>query len=842
MSSLQVFSPADGTVVPLEQVPDPVFAEHMLGDGIAVNPSAGYTVAPFDGIVTTIHKSLHAVTVKKEDVEVLIHVGVESVGLNGEGFKAFVKTGDKVKQGQKLTEFDPAFLAQKIPSNLVIMIVTSPADTAIHKTNATQVQAGKDCVFCVGDAPAENTPATAPAAAEWLYSQPITIPNVNGLHARPAAHLAEAAKSYSFAIELEENGRTANVKSVVAVMGMGLTKGMQVRVRADAHAAQAAEALQKIASLLESGSGENPSEVTSVDVSTTDATPSYTTVLDLSKPSTLQAMTACTGLTHGTVYQWNSTDIIFEQTATDTTQETIRLEQAIAAVLQECQKEMAAVHNHTAQAILQAHIELLQDPFLSTESINQIQTGKSAPAAFNEAIRASIDVLKNTKNRLLMERVADLKDVRRRVLYKLTGQHSQKPHFPPNCIVLAEELLPSDIESFTKQVRGVILAYGSPTAHASILLRNMGLPSVVAAGETVLQIPDGTEVFVNATEGKIYLHLSNEEKNHFLQLMEQEKAANEQNLKAAKLEAYTKDGLTIHVSGNASSAIEARTASEKGADGLGLVRTEFVFYQKQDIPTEEEQYNAYNQFVSAFPTQTVTLRTLDVGGDKPVSYMPLPPEDNPIVGLRGVRNYEQYREAFLAQVRAMLRTAPNGQVRIMLPMISFVSEFLAYKKMIEEEKAQLGITAPVEIGMMVEVPAASLMAKQFAQYADFFSLGTNDLTQYTLAIDRGHKTLCSLADSLNPAVLQLIGQTCQGAQCYQRPVGVCGAMAGDLTAVPLLIGLGVTELAVGANAVAQVKALVRNLDKKHCSEVAQKALALQDAQQVRELVKAEFER
>ena len=223
-----------------------------------------------------------------------------------------------------------------------------------------------------------------------------------------------------------------------------------------------------------------------------------------------------------------------------------------------------------------------------------------------------------------------------------------------------------------------------------------------------------------------------------------------------------------------------------------------------------------------------------------MSYMPLPAEENPIMGLRGVRNYEGYQDLFLTQIRAMLTVTPAATARIMLPMIAFLHELENYRNIIEREKQALGISAPVQIGMMVEVPSAALLAEQFAAQADFFSIGTNDLTQYTLAIDRGHKTLCSHADPLHPAVLKLIGETCKGAEKYHRPVAVCGAIAGDLDAVPLLIGLGVTELAVSANLIAPIKALVRKISKKQVAALAQQALQCTDSQSVRALVKKEF--
>ncbi len=843
MPDLPVFAPADGKLVALEQVPDPAFSEHMLGDGIAVAPVAGFTAAPFDGKVISVHKALHAMVIGRPGLEVLIHIGVETVNLQGKGFRVLVNVGEEVKKGQHLTEFDPHFIAKHAPSNLIILLVTTPDGTQLHKQSAESVKAGQDVVFSVPLAEsALPSQQTADSKEEQLFSRPVTISNLNGLHARPAGRLAEAAKKYDFPILITCAKNTANAKSLVAIMGLSLSRGQEVRLCAPQSEPAAAHALEELAQLLESGLGE--------DLAAQDQSPACSVdnpclcnaahAPDFSQPAILKALTACVGIAQGKAFLFTAADIAFEQTAADPQTEQTRLTHALEQTAADFSAEMKTAASAAAKEILQAHAELLKDPFLLEQAHAQIQQGKSAPFAFNEAIRASIDVLKKTKNRFLLERIADFKDLRRRVLIKLTGSQSKKPDFPEGCIVIADELLPSDLALFDHRVHGVVLAYGSPTAHVSILLRNMGLPALVGAGECILNIKNGTPLAIHAAEGLIYIHPTSQQTAQLTDMMRQEKAAREANQKAASQPALTQDGTHILVCGNASNEREALAAAENGADGLGLVRTEFLFFQSKEAPSQQRQFMLYQNIVAALHGQPVTLRTLDVGGDKPVPYMPLPAEENPIVGLRGIRNYKDYRDIFLTQIRAMLRVQPAAAVRIMLPMVTFVEEVVEYKRLIAQEKEKLGISTPIEIGIMVEVPAAAVMAAQFAAQADFFSLGTNDLTQYALAIDRGHKTLCAQADHLNPAVLGLIALTCQGAQQYKRPVAVCGAMAGDIQAIPLLIGLGVTELAVGANAIAAIKAQVRTLDRAHCIKAARQACALNSAAQVRELVKKEF--
>lgn len=468
-------------------------------------------------------------------------------------------------------------------------------------------------------------------------------------------------------------------------------------------------------------------------------------------------------------------------------------------------------------------------------ALEAVSRGKTASYAVNEAVRTSIDILKKTKNRFLMERIADIKDLRRSLLWRLSGQKYALPKLPPGCILIAEELLPSEVSHLAGLAAGVLLAHGSPTAHAGILLRNMGLPAIVNAGEDILQIPSGAPVLLYADEGKAVINPTKEQLKDFAAANQKEQALLQEASTQAQEPALTSDGVHISVQGNVSSPQEAALAVQHGAEGLGLVRTEFLFNNRADAPGETEQQAVYQQTLTACNGRPATFRLLDAGGDKPLPFVNILPEENPIVGVRGIRAFKRNEDFFRTQIRAVLQTAPLNQVRIMLPMVTFAEEIIFFKKLIAQEAEQLGIKEQVQIGAMIEVPSAALTSGQLARHADFFSIGTNDLTQYTLAIDRGHKELSAQADPLHPAVLKLISLTSQGAKKYNRPVAVCGAMAGDLAAVPFLIGLGVSELAVGVKNIAQVKALIRRVSHKKCEELAAQALELTSAQEVRAL-------
>lgn len=835
---LKVYAPADGLLTPIEQVPDAVFNERMLGDGVAVAPASNLLCSPIEGKILNINKNAHAVAVGKDGLEILLHIGVETVQLQGEGFHVLVKEGAHVTPGQPLIEFDPKIIRQQAVSDLIIMVVTAPADVTLQYAPFLPVRAGEDLAFTVCEL--HGNDMTEEFSSVKVNSRTLTIANPNGLHARPAGTLAKMAEAYPFPIFLHKGDTQSNAKSVVGLMGLSLSKGDHVFFSALSEDQKTAgAALERLAAALEIGLGEDLDELPL----SSEAQPlvcKENPNLKGDKSPIFKALTASIGIVHGNAFHFETGNIQFDENAKDSALETKRLNQALHSLEEVLRSEITAAKSESSKEILKAHLGILKDPFLENHANSFIAQGKSAEFAFNEAIRSSIDTIKRTKNRFLMERISDFKDLRKRVLLKLSGKPVSVPQFPKGSILLCEDLLPSDLAVLNENVKGVILAQSSPTAHSSIMLRNMGLPALVSAGECILGITDGARLVLDATEGLIYVNPSEEKLKELQEKIKQVLADHQKAQQESRHPAVTKDEQRIIVGGNISNEKEALLAYQNGAESLGLVRTEFLFFQGQKPPSEERQFMLYQNIANAMHGQPITLRTLDVGGDKPVEYINIPHESNPIVGLRGVRNYHANQEVFLSQIRAMLRVQPPGTVKIMLPMITFVNEIIEYRQIIEAERKKLSIKTPVEIGIMVEVPSAALMSEQFAKHADFLSIGTNDLTQYALAIDRGHKTISYLADCLNPAVLKLIYLTCQGAQKHQKKVAVCGAMAGDPQAVPLLIGLGVTELAVAGNSVAQVKAIIRELDAKHCRETALKTLELAGADEVHELVKKEF--
>ena len=817
-----VFSPIEGTAIPLEQVPDPVFSEHMLGDGLAIDPASDTVKAPFDGEIINLSPARHALVIRRGQAEILIHVGLETVGLKGEGFTPLVHTGESVRQGQPLLRFDPMVLAQKGLCPFVVVLLTAPANSPVLN-KAQGVLQNNSPLF---EVPIPNAAEKAQGQGAFVESAPLTVLNPNGLHARPAGVLAQLAMQYPYAVQLTKNGASVNAKSVVSIMALALACHDQVTVRAEGPQKQAQAFLAQVEAAFKAGFGEK-------DISS----PAKILPPSVQSPAA-GALSACPGMACGEAFLYQPADISVEETAANPKVEKKRLEDTLQTVILETELKIANEKNTEMQAILNAHLRILQDPLLLQTARESVAKGKSAAYALGLALRAGIGLLQKTQNTFLMERAADLKDLRRTLLIRLGAHAAPAPVPPVGCIWIAEDLLPSEAAALEGRAAGVLLAYGSPTAHASILLRNMNIPCIVRAGKDVLDTPSGATICLDATRTRFTVNPTDAELETFLSRQEQTRREHIRHQADAQGKALTLDGVEIRVEGNVSNAKEAALAVANGADGLGLVRTEFLFQKSRQTPSEEEQQTAYQAIVNAANGRPVTLRTLDAGGDNPRPFLHFPPEANPIVGVRGIRAFKNNEAFFRSQLRALLRLQQPGALRIMLPMVTLAEEVDFFKKILSQEQEALGLTSPVQLGIMVEVPSAALISQQMAARVDFLSIGTNDLTQYTLAIDRGHPELAPHSDHLHPAVLNLIALTCQGAAAYQKPVGVCGSMAGDLLAVPFLIGLGVRELAVGAGAIAEIKALVRTLDTQECKTLAQKALSMATAQQVRVLAQS----
>ncbi len=661
------------------------------------------------------------------------------------------------------------------------------------------------------------------------------IENATGLHARPAKVFVTTAKQYQADIRVLYGSKKANAKSLIAVLGLGVAHGGEILVELNgADEELAAEALQTAvaAGLGEDDHAPAPAALPKAQLSA-NGHPAAIAI-----PNGLRGVGAAPGFAIGPVFQLRPTAVTITETFAGVAAEQARLGAALAdgeAQLATLRDQMQAQAPEEA-AIFDVHRELLTDEELLEAVQQKIQAQQNAAQAWQTIIQERASLMASLDDPLLAARAADIRDVGRRILTLLAGEDAAGIQWPDHPVVVtAHDLTPSDTATLDPQkVLGFATAVGGPTAHSAIIARALGLPAVVSAGAGLLEIVDGTAVILDGTTGIIQVNPDEAAQT----AAQSSQAAAKQQEQAAKAQAgapaITQDNHHIEIAANIGGVKDARSAYESGAEAVGLLRTEFLFMGRATPPSEEEQFDVYRQIAEAMAGKPVVVRTLDIGGDKPLPYVQVPPEDNPFLGERGLRLCLNRPELLREQLRAILRAASFGPLRIMFPMVADLSEWYAAKAMVDEIRADLD--APVvEVGIMIEIPSAALMADKFAQEVDFFSVGTNDLTQYTLAMDRMHPTLAGKADGLHPAVLRLIDSTVRAAHAAGKWVGVCGALGADPQAVPILLGLGVDELSVSVPSIALVKAQVRTLTYAAAQQLAAQALCCGTAGEVRAL-------
>jgi phosphocarrier protein FPr/phosphocarrier protein len=476
---------------------------------------------------------------------------------------------------------------------------------------------------------------------------------------------------------------------------------------------------------------------------------------------------------------------------------------------------------------------LLDDPEWASAADAAIAAGKSAGFAWRQAIGFYVDQLHGAGDARFAERIDDFNDLGRRVVLAIHGAPDQAPP-PPGAILIADELYPSQLMALSEAgLAGIATARGGTTSHVAIIAAGMGVPMLVSLGDALARVEPGTELVIE--NGALHIAPDAADVAAVRARIETRHARRQAALAHADEPAVTTDGTRIEIFVNLGSAADARAAVAEGAEGCGLLRTEFLFLDRATPPDEEEQLAACQAIADALGDRPLIVRTLDIGADKPAPYLTIAAEENPALGLRGIRLQLARRDLLDAQLRALLRVKAQAPLRLMLPMVADRAELIAAREALAKHAGDLGVAAP-ELGIMVETPAAALTAAALAVDADFFSIGSNDLSQYALARDRTNPAVAAGLDGLHPAVLRLIDETVRGGAAHGRWTGVCGGLAADPEAVPLLIGLGVTELSVPGAAVAETKALVRTLDLAQCRAIAAQALTAPDAAAVRALV------
>lgn len=802
-------APLAGWMLPLCEVPDPVFASGSMGDGFAIDPLEGLVSSPCAGTISAIAPTLHSLTINVEGGgTLLIHVGLETVALKGVGFQGLVQVGQRVATGDPLIAFDLNMVALGAKSLITPIVAIGDGDALTPGIIGRRVARGEK----VGEVRGRSAEATPVIGA--VASATVILPMAHGIHARPAAGIVTAAKSYTAALEIRIDDRRADARSIVQLLSLAAKQGDEITVTGTGN--DAAAAVRRLADLIATGMG---------DLSTT-AAPS-------AAPRPDGPVVAAPGLAIGIAAQLTRTAIDVPEGGCGPEAESAALAAALATV----DRRLAQVRGAAAE-IATAHRALLNDPALQATAEALIDGGKSAAFAWRVGISEVSMVLKRTGDALLAERIADLSDLEQQVIAELTGAEVGNTYLPSDAILIADDLLPSEFQSLDlERLTGVILARGGPTSHVAVLASSAGVPMLVAAGTTVLDIAAGTPLILDAETATLTVSPDAKTLAATGARVAAMRAAKAVARASSGEDARTRDGVRIEVFANLGSLEDAGRAVSEGAEGCGLLRTEFLFLERQNAPGEDEQAEIYRSIAATLGDRPLIVRTFDIGGDKPVTYLPMPPEENPALGCRGVRLNLARSDLLDTQLRAIVRGVPAGQRRIMLPMVVEKAELDEVRHRLREIETELQVTEPTSLGVMIETPAAALLSSSLAEAADFFSIGSNDLTQYALACDRGNSALAAKLDALHPAVLKLIALAAEGAQAGGRWLGVCGSLGSDPAATAILIGLGVTELSVAPGQIALIKAVVRRLDIPTCRSLAQRALACADAGEVRTLVK-----
>ena len=674
------------------------------------------------------------------------------------------------------------------------------------------------------------------AEAEELI---LTIPNKLGLHARPAALFVGTAGEFESNIRVFKAEKQANAKSINQVAMLGAREGDEIRiVAAGTDAAAALVALRALADD-NFGDKDEPSEPMPI------VPPTTTT----SEEGILTGIAASPGIAIGPAFLYLPTLPAVEKVQVENSQrEWARLQLAIGKAIEEIDHLYSQAIEQVGRdeaAIFAAHGLMLKDPELADAARELLLAeGINAEAAWQEIIFKTAEGYRALDSTYMQARAADVEDVGQRVLRKLMALEPPSLAFAEPSILIAADLSPSDTARLDPgQVLGICTELGGATSHSAILARGLGIPAVVGLGGTLWTVKGQQQIAIDGSTGQVWLNPSEAQ---FVELQEKRdtwQRDREEARLSSQQPAVTEDGHKVEIAANIGGPNDIPVALEYGAEGVGLFRTEFLFLDRESAPTEEEQYQAYRQAADDLGERPLIIRTLDVGGDKPLPYLDLGQEENPFLGWRGIRVCLDRPEIFKPQLRAILRAGSERNVNMMFPMIGTVDEIRQGKEMVAEARRELAdnnvpFDNDMPVGIMIEVPSAVATADLLAAEVDFFSIGTNDLTQYTMAADRGNSNVAELAQALNPAVLRLVSQTVRAGHKAGIWVGMCGELAGNALATPLLIGLDLDELSMSAPSIAAVKEAVRGTTMVEAIQLAETILSLDSAQAVAEHLKS----
>ena len=561
----------------------------------------------------------------------------------------------------------------------------------------------------------------------------------------------------------------------------------------------------------------------------------------------LKGIAASDGIAAAKAYMLVQPDLSFSETSIDDPEAEIkRLDDAVEASKSELelikQKATENLGEEEAQ-VFEAHLTILADPELLGQIKDKIKNDKvNAEAALKSVTDMFIEMFEAmTDNAYMQERAGDIRDVTKRIMSHLLGVTLPNPALiQEEVVIVAHDLTPSDTAQLDRNyVKGFITDIGGRTSHSAIMSRTLEIPAVVGSGSATTDIQEGEMVIIDGINGDALVDPTDAELADYKQKAAEFAAQKEEWARLKDAKSVSADGKEVLLGANIGTPDDVLGANDNGAEAVGLFRSEFLYMNSNELPTEDEQYEAYKAALEGMSGKQVVVRTMDIGGDKELPYLPLPEEQNPFLGYRAIRICLNRQDIFRTQLRALLRASKYGRLAIMFPMIATVQEFKDAKAIFEEEKANLvasgvEVSDDIQVGMMMEIPAAAMIADKLAKYADFFSIGTNDLIQYSMAADRGNERVSYLYQPYNPSILRLIKNIIDASHKVGKWTGMCGEMAGDQIAVPLLLGLGLDEFSMSATSILKTRSLIKKLDSKEMKELADKAVS--DCETVDEVV------
>ncbi|MEJ8767667.1 phosphoenolpyruvate--protein phosphotransferase [Oceanobacillus sp. HCA-5259] len=562
----------------------------------------------------------------------------------------------------------------------------------------------------------------------------------------------------------------------------------------------------------------------------------------------LNGIAASPGIAIAKAYQLVTPDLSFEKVTTENTEEEIsRLEQALEISRTELEKIKEHTENKLGEdhaAIFSAHLLILNDPELINPMKEKIETDKViAATAVEEVSTMFIDMFENMDNEYMRERAADIKDVTKRVMAHILGVTFPNPALiDEEVVIIAEDLTPSDTAQLNREfVQGFATDIGGRTSHSAIMARSLEIPAVVGTKNITESVSQNDLIIIDGLEGNVIVHPTDEELATYREKQEAYAKQREEWAKLKDEPTITKDGVQVELAANIGTPDDVAGALHNGAEGVGLYRTEFLYMGKSELPSEEEQFEAYKSVLEQMGDKPVVVRTLDIGGDKELNYMDLPKELNPFLGFRAIRFCLENENVFRPQLRALLRASAFGNLKIMFPMIATLEEFRRAKGILLDEKEKLAaegikVAENIEVGIMVEIPSTAVTAAQFAKEVDFFSIGTNDLIQYTMAADRMNEQVSYLYQPYHPAILNLVNNVIEAAHKEGKWAGMCGEMAGDPIAVPILLGLGLDEFSMSATSILPARTQLSKLSKEQIASHKEELLTMGTTDEVVEFI------